>query len=157
MSKEVERYLAELHRCSANVIVAGATYKSKGYACDIVAPAIDLARWAERHAKRVTSSDNYQQAARLALPIWLSGADQSDASFSVVPSHMERVLSPYAEDFVVKGFAGVWCIECGTLYSEIDRSASDKSVSGSTTTWNSEWHCPQGHLVRKEDHEVRFF
>lgn len=102
IEKAVGEYLLGLPRCNRNVVIVSPKYWETHYTCEIVVAADDLVPWAEHHADTVRSSNQEEQAARKALPIWLRGAKSEDNSASYVPHFMYEVLRPYVLNLVNK-------------------------------------------------------
>jgi hypothetical protein len=150
----VGKYLLTLSPCTAKVVVASPNYGDQHYRCEVIADAARLTPWAEHHAEAVWSLDNDEQAARKALPFWLRGANV-DVAPSYIPPLFVAVLRPYALDLINEGIAQVLCQECRRIVRDIAMKKLNESYAGSLwAQWTDEWHCPSGHLLYREDHDI---
>lgn len=155
LNELVGRTLAELPRCSKYIIVASPKYENTKYRCEVIVDAQDLVDWADHHAKAVLSMSVYQQAARVSLPLWLRGADQSRRK--TYPNElMHRVLEPYTLDFIEKYGAKVFCIECDSIENNVHIQRKNEKRNGPWVRWTDEWRCSHNHLLYYEDQELRF-
>lgn len=154
LEKAVGNLLITLPRCTAQIVVAGPEYRDKHYFCDLYVDAVRLAPWAEHHAVAVWSSSTQEQAARVALPIWLRGADVTDPTPSVVPLSFVKVLRPYIEDFVDQGIVEIFCRQCQAVTLDLSVQRLDQSREGAWSWWTDKWQCPAGHLLYLEAHEL---
>lgn len=90
--KAVGKYLLELPRCSRKIVVASPKYDSEHYFGEVLVDAVGLIPWAEHHSTACWSSWKEDQAARLALPVWIRGADPSDELPTYLLEPFMRVL-----------------------------------------------------------------
>lgn len=156
--KAVGKYLLEMPRCTARVVVASPRYDDKHYYGEIIVDAEGLLPWSEHHATAAWSSRRDEQAARQALPIWLRGADRSDRTPTYPPEPFIAVLEPYTLDFIQKGIAEIICLECGGIPCDVTRNKSNERSAGrSWHWWTDDWRCEQGHLIYHEDHEMHLY
>ena len=155
IEKCVGKYLLEMPRCPVSVAVAGARYGNKHYSGEIRVNALGLLPWAEHHATAVCSLPGEIQAARLALPLWLRGADPKDSSTAYPLSPFISVLEPYTEDFIEMGIAEVTCFECGGAVCDVTRNMlNERSAGEAWRWWTDDWRCERGHLIYREDHQL---
>lgn len=153
-----DEYLSKQPRCSKEIIIVSPIYAAENhYTCEIVVEAKDLLPWAKNHAKGVSSSDQKEQAAREALPLWLGTADSSEARASYAPHFMYKVLRPYVSDFVEDGIAKIYCSECQSLVTDLQMDRKDERSSGRWSYWTDVWKCPHGHQLYYEEHELHFY
>ena len=157
IEKAVGQMLLKMPRCSAALVVAGPGYSDVNYNGDVIVDAAGLLPWAEHHADALWSSNNYEQAARKALPVWLRGADLSNMQPTLLSQPFIDVLRPYVLDFFNKGIAAVHCRECQRSYREVRMNKFNEKKTGSWSYWTDEWRCEHGHLLYHEDHELHFF
>lgn len=157
LEKAVGEYLLKLPRCSNNVIIVSPKYGETHYACDIIVSAEDLVLWAEHHAEAVWSSNQEEQAARKALPLWLRGAKIEDNSASYVPHFMYEVLRPYVLNFVNEGTAKIYCPQCKSFVYNVKMEKLHEKSSGDWSWWTDVWTCPKGHQLYYEEHELHIY
>jgi len=156
VAKAVNAYLRALPPCTSRVVVVGPSYGDRHYRCHVVAGASSLLMWAERHVQGVGGGDPRRQAAREALPLWLRSADTDKQKVSYVPPFFVDEMRDYAMDFVQKRIARVICCECRQYVSDVTMKHIDRPPEGIYTCWTSEWYCPAGHLLYREDHAIHF-
>lgn len=150
----VNKYLLSLPRCTAKVVIASPQYGDKRYSCEIIINTDALVPWAEHHAQAVYSSDQDEQVARLALPVWLKKANIADTSSTYIFPHLIEVLRPYALDFITMGITEVVCPSCRQVVEDIEMK---KDYIHFMRPWTEEWYCPKGHLLYRQDHKARRF
>jgi hypothetical protein len=154
--KAVGRYLMELERCPAKVVIASPNY-DQHYRCEIIADASGLLEWAEKHFKGCWSSDKDEQAARIALPIWLRGADPGNLTPANVPYYFYKVIDHYVQAIVNLGITEVFCPDCQSIVEAIDMKKLNERQQVNWHWWTDEWYCKKGHLLYSEDQELKFF
>lgn len=150
------KLLSALPQCTAKVLIAGPSYGDKTYKGEVIADTSRLLPWAEHHAGRVFSSDDERQAAREILPTWLKGADLSNPIPSSPTEPFRSNLRQYADNFVTKHIAEVFCYECRRLVAEVSVDYINPRNDGGFHWRTTEWHCSEGHLLHQEDHGARF-
>ena len=153
----VGRYLLELPRSPARVVIAGPRYDEKHYFGEIVADAQLMLPWAEHHANAVWSLNYQEQAARKTLPLWLRGADMTQQEAAYLPDPFFQVFGVYAETLIGKNIAVAHCPECGIAVPKLAMAKLNERMEGLWHCWTSEWRCELGHLIYREDHELKFF
>jgi len=156
LEKRVGEYLLELSRCNKDVMIVSPEYGEIHFTCEIVVAAKDLLPWAEHHADAVWCSNQENQAARKALPLWLRGAESSNNDASHVPHFMYDVLRPYVLNFVEEGITRIFCLECQSFVSDVQMETLNESRLGDWVSWTDVWKCPQGHQLYYEEHELHF-
>lgn len=149
------RLLHSLPRCTSRVVVASPGYGDPRYRADIVADTASLLPWAEHQVRAVLGSVDEVQAAREALPLWLRGADLSNAAVSRVAGPFVALLRPYAKDFISKSIAQALCRECRRFVGEVSFNSFNERNGDGWSWWIAEWHCASGHLLYREDHGLR--
>lgn len=154
IEKAVGEYLLKLPRCGEYVVIVTPKYGETHYTCEIVVAAEDLLPWAEHHADAVWSSNQEEQAARKALPIWLRGAASTENSTSYVPHFMYEVLRPYVLNFVNEDSAQIYCLECQSIVTDISMEKINEKQAGDWSWWTDIWTCPKGHRLYYEEHEL---
>ena len=147
--------LDKLPRCTARVVITGPSYGDKHFMGDVVADSRRLLPWAWRHG--VIYSDDQKQAARQVLPAWLKGADRSNITPSHVTAPFRAILRDYAETFVKKRIAKVFCNECRAFISDVTVDRINPRNDGVFDWHTVMWHCPAGHLLHREDLGYRVF
>ena len=147
--------LDKLPRCTARVVITGPSYGDKHFMGDVVADSRRLFSWARRHG--VIYSIDEKQAAREVLPAWLKGADRSNITPSHVTAPFRAILRDYAEDFVKKKIAKVFCNECRAFISDVTVDRINPRNDGVFDWHTVMWHCPAGHLLHREDLGYRVF
>lgn len=151
MDKVVGHYLLTLPRCTNRVLVVGSVYQDKRYNYELTVDAASLSTWATKHEKGVWSSNNLEQAARKALPLWLNGADLIDNFGSILPLSFYKILCDYHEIFMLTDGARMYCHECRQIIEHVIKTHTELPPKEIFDCWRSEWYCPQGHLVYKEE------
>jgi hypothetical protein len=131
-------------------------YDDQYYQCEVIADTVRLAAWAEHHASSCSSIQQEDQAARLALPLWLKGADLRDMTPAHVAPHVVGVLRPYLMDLVSQEIAVVVCPVCQQIVEDLSMKRLNERSARPWAWWTSEWSCECGHLLYREDHEVHF-
>jgi len=154
LEKTVGEYLLNLPRCSKDVVIISPKYGETHYTCEIIVEAIDLLPWAEHHAEATWSSNQEEQAAKKALPLWLRGADSNNNTTSYVPHFMYEVLRPYVLNFVNDGATRIYCLECDSFVADVNMEKLDEKRTGGWSWWTDVWKCPQGHQLYYEEHEL---
>jgi hypothetical protein len=154
--KDIERCLLNLPPCTAKVVVMSPKYDDQYYQCEVIADTVRLAAWAEHHASSCSSIQQEDQAARLALPLWLKGADLRDMTPAHVAPHVVGVLRPYLMDLVSQEIAVVVCPVCQQIVEDLSMKRLNERSARPWAWWTSEWSCECGHLLYREDHEVHF-
>lgn len=143
--------LATTPQCASSVVIVSPKYGMTDYECEVAIPADKLLTWIEHHAKATWSSNQLDQVAKKAMPIWLRGAVLSNETPSYIPVHWARVCEPYAGDFITKGNALVFCPKCENWHSEILQTRVDDPASTPhRPKWSTEWHCKQGHTLHQK-------
>lgn len=155
LEKRVGAYLLELPRCSRNVVIVSPKYGESYYTCEIAVAAKNLLPWSEHHADAVWSSNQEDQAARKALPLWLRGADLSINSATYIPSFMYKMLRPYALNFVKEGIAKIFCFECQAYIADVKIENLNETRSGNSASWTEMWKCPHGHQLYCQQQSIR--
>lgn len=150
--KAVGQYLLRLPKCSRFVAVASPAYDPEHFYCDVTLDARRLAIWAQRHAESVTGF-GMDQAARLALPIWLRAADLSDDRVTYAPA-FSRVLDPYLTDFTKDESCRIHCPQCGSVVNDVSMAREDERRAGGWSWWTDVCTCPAGHELYREEHEL---
>ena len=143
-------------RCSRWILVRGPALGSRHHRGTLLVEAKSIEDWAVGHAKGVWSTVQAEQSAREFLPAWIQGSDPNDESVSIPDHDMLEVLQPYDQDFIVKGRIRLWCPDCACLHESVNCDTHDNERKGKTSTWVSEWRCPEGHVVHLEDNEIRW-
>lgn len=156
LEKAVSEYLLKLPRCSKNVVIVSPKHGEAHYTCEIVVAAEDLVPWAEHHAEAVWSSNQEEQAARKALPVWLRGAKSEDDSASYAPHFMYEVLRPYVQNFVNDGTTNIYCPQCQSFIPDVNMEKLNEKKDGGWLSWTDVWTCPKGHQLYYEEHELHF-
>lgn len=156
IEKAIGAYLLQLPRCSACIVVVSPRYGEQHYRCEIVLDVAMLTVWAEHHAGAVWSSNQDEQAGRLALPFWLRGFDDSNLVPTDILRSFADVLRPYVLDFIREDVAAVSCVECGCIVNDIAMTRLNERREHTWSWWTDEWHCAKGHLLYREDHELHF-
>ena len=151
-----EQHLAALPPCAQYVVVASDRYAGP-YKCEVVVPAAYLAMFVSRLAQSSSGSSDGAQAARISMPRWLGRASENDGKSSYLPPAFLDLIDAYVPNFVKEGAAVVACKECGGVVNTIASSISDQTASGHRHEWTSTWRCENGHLLYKEEQELRFF
>lgn len=146
--------ISALPPCTQHVVVASHRY-SGSYRCEVTVPAEYLASFARRHAERTIGGSRESEAARVAMPTWLSRASR-DGKSSYMPLPFVQILDAYVLNFIKDGVAAVYCNDCGGVVREFQEQSRNESRAGPWSEWTSSWHCPRGHLLYTEDHEVHF-
>jgi hypothetical protein len=150
--KAVGHYLLTLPRCTNRVLIVGQHYQDKRFYYELTVDAASLAAWAIKHEKAVWCSFEPEQAARKALPLWLSGADLTDNLISTLPPEFNKIMSEYTEVFSQMAGAQMYCHECRQIIENITKKKTDLPPSGRLNVrWHSEWHCSKGHLLYQEE------
>ena len=155
IEKAVGQYLIELPRCSGNVKIISQKTNAPCYNCDVIARADKLLSLAEEGEKAVWTSHNEEQAARVALPIWLRGADLSDQSVTDLPFWMCAIASNYSPTLIEEGHADVFCFSCNAYVANIHFINTDRMESGPWMSWKFKWICPQGHELHNMRHDIK--
>ena len=155
IEKAVGKYLIELPRCSGKVKVISQEDKGPCYNCVVTVGSDRLLSWAEEHSKAVWSSHNEEQAARIALPLWLRGADLSDQTVTELPFYMREIVIPTTAHYIDDGSATVFCYDCDADVEDITISQSDCCKSGQWRSWRIKWVCPQGHELHNMQHDIK--
>lgn len=153
IEKIVGRYLLELPQCDQNVVVMCSEYEEPHYTCNITVSASDLLVWAENNSKTFVLDLEFQAAIK-ALPIWLRGASNNTNQPSYLNKSMQKVVTPYAHNFINKDSCKIHCYDCNTLVTNIDVKKFDERMEGSWTVWTESWECPKGHQLYRQDHEM---
>ena len=153
--KLVEDFLLHYPQCGRDVVIASPEYVESHYACEVLVSAADLLPWAKHHAEMMWCTHQKDQAARVALPLWLCDADSSNNTASKIPHSMYEMLRPYIYDFVVAGSAKYFCFECQSFVTDVRREQRDEKGCAIFSTWTDVWTCPQGHQLYYEEHEMR--
>jgi hypothetical protein len=157
IEKAVSEYLLRMPQCNEDVVIVSPKYGEKHFTCEIVVAANDLLPWADHHADAVWSSNKEEQAARQALPLWLRCADSSNKCASYVPHFMFKVLRLYVHNFINEGIARVFCFECQSFVSDLNRKKINEKQSGDWSWWTDVWTCPQGHQLYYEEHKLHIY
>lgn len=154
IEKTVGEYLLNLPRCNKFVVIVSPKYGENNYRCEIIISAADLAPWAEQHSSDVWSSNQNEQAARKALPIWLRGAKTEDKSACYIPQFMYEVVRPYVLNFVNDQTANIYCLECQSFVDDIHMEELNRKSAGDWSHWTDVWTCPKGHQLYYEEHDL---
>ena len=60
----------------------------------------------------------------------------------------------YKENFIQTGVASIVCNDCGPLTQAPSMQFLPLSSPTDLATCRSLWHCPNGHLIYQEDHDI---
>ncbi len=151
IEKAIGNYLLTLPRCSSKVLVISHRYQDKRYNYELTVEAHSLATWAERHAKGAWSSIDAEQAARLALPLWLRLADLSDDAETLMPIEFFNICNKYHSTFIEMPRTQITCNDCGAVIEEVIKTETQLPKSEIFDMNKFEWHCPQGHLLYQDE------
>lgn len=157
IARAVGHYLLQLPRCSTAIVGISPRYGELHYRCEIVLDVAMTLEWARNHAANVISLDFDDQAARLALPLWLGNFDETNRRLTDIPAGFYKVLRPYIRDLVNEDVAAITCLECGHIASQVLMQRVDEESIGTSSRWTDVWRCSSGHLLYHEDHEVHFY
>lgn len=151
IEKAVGHYLHTLPRCTNRILVVSRRYLDKRYNYELTVDAASLAAWAKRYETSSWYSSNPNDAAKLALLYWVRGADLSDNSVSFPPKIFFNELRESQETFLNMTSAQAYCYECRQVIADVSKKHTDLPKREIFDCWRSEWFCPQGHLLYKED------
>jgi hypothetical protein len=152
----IQRFLASVPPCTTKVIIASPLH-DPDYRAEFVSDASALLPWAQAHAKSTWSLDREDHAACQAFPLWLAAEDVDAPGPSHTPQPFFNAYSHYVLDLVLKGLVEAVCPECARSFKDFRRTDLNERRAYPRSSWTSEWHCPNGHLLFRTDHEVRFF
>lgn len=156
-AEQVQKYVDALPPCAQYVVIASPKYGDEHYKCDVTVHVERLLAWAAEHAQNVFSGDDYNQAAREALPIWLSRADKQRKAASFMSAPLANVVRDYVSNFIDKADTHVFCPECRGYEQNIRKADFDHKANGNWRSWTSEWHCQNNHLLYRQHHKIRYF
>lgn len=156
LEEAVGEYLLKLPQCSKDVLIISPSYAETHFTCEISVEAEDLLPWAEHHADAVQSFNPEEQAARIALPLWLRASNVSDNSVSHIPYYMQMVVEPYVQNFIQDGTVKFFCFECQSFISDIKMEKLDESRVVNNSYWTDFWTCPNGHILYQKEQEMHF-
>lgn len=151
IEKAVGHYLLTLPRCTSRVAVVSRRYLDKLYNFELTVDTASLAPWSEEHAKGVVSSNAPEQAARLALPLWLRLADLSDVTETLLPKDFFEICREYHGTFLEIPSSHVHCYECGKNVDGVMQSETQLQSKEIFEVSGFEWRCPEGHLLYAEE------
>jgi len=150
----VGKYLLELPPCAKYVLVSNPRYGETHYTCEIYIEAKKLLPWSENHSINTCSLDHRTQGARMALPIWLRGANDNHNAVSQIPYGMYEVLRPYILNFINDGIAKIYCLECKSYESNIEMVNDSIMQTRGYSHWIDNWSCSKGHKLYHQEHEM---
>lgn len=153
----VNQLLNELPRCTSKVVAISHSYDNSSFACEIYVSSLDLLTQAEANERGVWSSDDEEQAARLAFPIWLREADLDDHRPSKLHTNFQSLVFQYPWAIADMPSARVFCPTCNDFVMNLSRATENEKSMGGWRWWTDIWVCPAGHELRHEEHEVHFF
>jgi hypothetical protein len=150
------KYLHPAIDCSSLILIAGPAYSDKTFFGSFLLNAVSLREWALDHSKSVWSSANFEQQARVFLPVWLESASyESNDYITFIDMPMRQVLVPYTYDFYLKGWLSVYCHQCSVFYDTLVDNNHNHQKVGHTSNWTEEWLCPSGHILHHKEQEIR--
>jgi len=151
LEKAVGHYLLSLPRCSNRVEVVSRKFLDRRYNYEMTVDAAQLAAWAEKHAKGAWTNIDYEQAARLTLPMWLGLADHNDKSVTIPPKKFFELWRGYHSTFYDMPGTQLYCPECAEIVVEVFMIDIGLPPSDIFDCTRYEWHCPRGHLLYQEE------
>ena len=153
---QLEEYLSGLPRCHSSVIIAGPTYVNSRYKGQIIAPADKLQASAAEILGSVIARSEQDQVVLKAFPMWLQAAETGGSAVSRAPFLVTQFLKGHIPDIIKDGIAHAYCNECQSVVDEIKMDKLDNRTPAGWSFWTDEWRCPQGHLLYREDRDLRF-
>jgi len=153
MTVRYKSYNPPQHRCSRWILVNGPVYAGRNFFGTVIVEASTMADWMTEHAQRVFSSNIAEQQAREFLPTWLSNADATDDSVTLLDEQQREVLQGDCLRFLWSDWAKLWCPTCKSWHPRIKEHDFGWAQTGKMTLRFDDWHCPAGHLIHKENHE----
>jgi len=101
-----------------------------------LSPAEYLADFARRYAERTIGGSHESEAARVAMPTWLSRASR-DGKSSYMPLPFVQNVDAYVLKFIKDGAASVYCNDCGAVVREFQEQSRNVSRAGPWSEWTS--------------------
>ncbi len=150
-------YSSPQSRCSKWVRLCAPEFKDKGFIGTVEVQASLLPEWIGSRFDHIINDgppySPYQLALEFMIP-WFINANLKDESVTNLDEFQRRHLSDYALDFLIKKIARIYCPDCKKYYSSVNEKNSNKRENGPWKYWTSEWHCSEGHLLYKFNHEL---
>lgn len=154
LTSRAEDFVAGIQPASDFVLVASPRYSGK-YRCEVVVRSRNALAQAEKSRDSTFGGDPAQVLMRHALPIWLERTKQEEKSPSIMPLPFQALLDPWIGNFIERGEASVFCLDCNQTVNSIRTGMRNEHSAGNRGEWTSSWRCPSGHNLYAEDHEVR--
>ena len=153
-----QEYTKPSLECSSLILLCGPSYGDQHYYGSFLLNAVSLKSWALEHSLNVRSVNSISQAAREYLPLWLSRTTyQQDSYITLLDKEMREVMMPYIYDFYLKGWLSAYCYECHEHHDSLTTDVHNKVQRPSTSKWTDEWLCRNGHVLHRQDQEIRWF
>ena len=151
------KYAAPALECSSLILLCGPSYGDQHYKGSFLLDAVALKEWAIAVGRGVTSAQSLHYAAGAFIPQWLEKTSyQQDSYVTLLDKYTRGVLMSYVLDFYQKGLIRVYCHECHEHHDSIVINVNEEEHHGPLTEWTDEWLCCNGHVLHKEDQEIRW-
>lgn len=154
-------YLPPTHQCSKWILLCGPFYRDADYNCSILVDATKMYDWAVKNSSGVGYSDERKELAKNYFPEWVRDLNPHDETVTLLDKSMQRALRDWDLDFIMFGWAKVWCRGCRSFTGIFDRAQDEFKKTKNKLKCLShlpDWKCEEGHILKNESNEpIRFF
>jgi len=155
------KYCPPTHQCSRWLLLHGPFYRETDYNCTILVDATQMYDWAVKNSTGVGYSAELRESAKDYLPEWVKDANPSDETVTLLDESMHDALKDWDLDFIIFGWAKVWCSDCRRFTGIFGRAQDEFKRTQNKLKCLShlpKWSCEEGHILKNEGTEhIRFF
>lgn len=142
----VAKYVSQLPKCAARLVIGGAPYDTTHYQCEIKTTPDELFQYVQAEVKKRSVPSNQH----LILLAYLPKVNVANPKATYLPRDLIRHIIDY-ETIINSGLARVTCGQCGKTFSSIQADSINRIRQGPSIRWTRIWKCLEGHVVYRED------
>lgn len=154
LKSHAAEFASSIEPASDFLLVASPRY-SGNYRCEVVVRSRHALLQAEKLRDSTFGGAPEEEIMRHALPIWLERAQNDAKAPSTLPLPFFNLLDPWVGNFIERGEASVFCLDCKQTVSVVHMGMRNERSVGNRGEWTSSWRCPSGHNLYSQDHDVR--
>ena len=150
-----EVYINPSHLCSRWILLDSVAYGKHFFEGDFLIDVEKIYEWSIGQAERTWTNQKIVELAKKYLPEWISNADLSNETPSLLDSCQLEFLRPHISTFISLNCYKAYCPVCSNWFEELVSSGQKNTGVGKIIKWRDEYQCPNGHVLYSEDEEIR--
>ena len=150
-------YTPPVNICTRWVIVDGPVYPNNRFVGDFCVDVQKILDWAAGQAEHTWTNQKNIELAKQYFSRWISNADLSNETPSLLDSHQLEFLRPHISTFISMNCYKVYCPSCSEWFDEIVSSGEKSSGIGKIIRWRDEYRCSRNHILYSQEEEIRVF